>query len=250
MRIRTKLFLLSAGVGPVSLLLFSTITSWLANSTLDDIQGRALSALNAAQSESLAAIRDGLATTVAEEADAKRRLLSAFANDLAVGEAAEQLVAAFPRYTEQRGYDVEAVAAIRRGVEPYYTDQFAAKYAAETGGTPDTDGLIAKLSATGVALQQAFITSNPNPLGSKEALTSPDGDDSDYARVHARFHPMARDYLQTYGLYDVFLVDADTGDVVYSVFKELDYATNLRDGAWATSGLGATFEAALEAPPG
>lgn len=43
--------------------------------------------------------------------------------------------------------------------------------------------------------------------------------------------------------YDIFLFNA-AGDLVYSVFKELDFATNLVRGQWADSDLGNAFRAA------
>jgi methyl-accepting chemotaxis protein len=42
-----------------------------------------------------------------------------------------------------------------------------------------------------------------------------------------------RNYLEKFGYYDIFLVDPETGDIVYSVFKELDYSTSLIDGPYA-----------------
>ena len=53
--------------------------------------------------------------------------------------------------------------------------------------------------------------------------------------------------MQDYGLYDFFLVDAQTGFVVYTYFKELDFATNLRNGPWAQTGLGQAFSKAAAA---
>ena len=51
--------------------------------------------------------------------------------------------------------------------------------------------------------------------------------------------------MEKFGFYDIFLVDAASGDVVYSVFKEIDYATNLKNGAHSDSGLGEAFKSAL-----
>ena len=46
------------------------------------------------------------------------------------------------------------------------------------------------------------------------------------------------------GFYDVFLISVE-GDLVYSVYKELDYATNLVNGEYAQSGLAEAFRGAL-----
>ena len=54
-----------------------------------------------------------------------------------------------------------------------------------------------------------------------------------------------RDFLNRFGYYDIFIVDANTGRIVYSVFKEVDYATSLFSGPYADSGIGKAFKQAL-----
>lgn len=91
-------------------------------------------------------------------------------------------------------------------------------------------------------LQTLYITSNPNPQGEKENLTDA-GDGSSYSAVHARYHPWFRDLQRTREYYDVFLFDLD-GNLIYSVFKELDYATNLNSGQWKDTDLSVVFKQA------
>ncbi len=91
-------------------------------------------------------------------------------------------------------------------------------------------------------LQDWYIQRNPNPTGSKENLDFA-SDGSQYSDLHAKYHPYLRHYLRDHGYYDVFLFDLD-GNLIYSVFKELDYATNVVTGQWSQSDLGAAFRAA------
>lgn len=100
-------------------------------------------------------------------------------------------------------------------------------------------------------LQAAYITDNPNPPGEKHLL-----DDartgSMYDPLHATYHPWFRDVQQSGGYYDVFLFDTE-GNLVYSVFKELDYATNFAEpgsGEWASSDLGNVYRAAMASSEG
>jgi methyl-accepting chemotaxis protein len=72
-------------------------------------------------------------------------------------------------------------------------------------------------------------------------------DGSIYSKFHSKYHPVIRSYLQKFGFYDIFLVDPETGHIVYSVFKELDYATNIKDGQYASSGIGTAFKKAVAA---
>ncbi len=77
------------------------------------------------------------------------------------------------------------------------------------------------------SLQDAYIHDNPNPFGEKDLLVRPVGEEYSqrYHDIHASFHRGFRTLQQRGGYYDIFLFNT-TGDLIYSVFKELDYATN------------------------
>ncbi|MBI9081904.1 MAG: HAMP domain-containing protein [Pseudodesulfovibrio sp.] len=45
----------------------------------------------------------------------------------------------------------------------------------------------------------------------------------EYNTIHAAYDPIFKYYLEQYGYYDVFLLDASHGDAVYTVFKEPDF---------------------------
>ena len=82
--------------------------------------------------------------------------------------------------------------------------------------------------------------------GSKEELDRAPGE-LRYHQVHEMHHRFYRDLLRAKGYYDIFLFDT-TGELIYSVYKELDYATNFIDGPYAQSGLGKAFRGAMENP--
>ena len=85
-----------------------------------------------------------------------------------------------------------------------------------------------------------YIFRNPHPTGKKLELVEA-GDDSEYTRVHGKYHPIFKDYLERYGYYDIFLIDNETGDLVYSVYKEDDYGTNLINGKYAEENIADAF---------
>ena len=92
-------------------------------------------------------------------------------------------------------------------------------------------------------LQNSYIHDNPNPLGEKHLLdVAPE--DTPYNKAHARYHADFRSFLTARGYYDIFLISKE-GDIIYSVFKELDYATNLETGDYKDSGLGQAFRKAM-----
>lgn len=99
------------------------------------------------------------------------------------------------------------------------------------------------------SLQVAYVTLNPHPTGEKDKLDAADGEE-EYHKVHQKFHPLYRDTLYKRDYYDIFMFDLQ-GNLIYSVYKELDYATNFAangTGPWKTSGLGDAFDAAIKNP--
>ncbi|MBX2856197.1 MAG: HAMP domain-containing protein [Rhodobacteraceae bacterium] len=97
--------------------------------------------------------------------------------------------------------------------------------------------------ATPQELQNSYIHDNPNALGEKHLLdVAPE--DTLYNDAHERYHPDFRSFLVSRGYYDIFLISKE-GDIIYSVFKELDYATNLETGEYKDSGLAKAFRKAM-----
>lgn len=94
-------------------------------------------------------------------------------------------------------------------------------------------------------LQDVYIDQNPNIEGEKHLLDAAE-DGSGYSRVHKLYHSYFRDIVDEKGYDDVLIFNLD-GDLVYSVFKKHDYATNLINGPFNDTGLGATVKAVIAA---
>jgi len=127
------------------------------------------------------------------------------------------------------------LAAYKSDVQRFFDNDFGEKFTEETGDSIPTGQLMAD-SESGIIAQHHYISANQYPLGSKSKLND-SNDGSGYARIHAKRHPIMRHYLEKFGYYDIFLVDHLSGDVIYSVFKEIDYGTNLYTGAHKDSGI-------------
>ncbi|NVK18300.1 MAG: HAMP domain-containing protein [Methylocystaceae bacterium] len=93
-------------------------------------------------------------------------------------------------------------------------------------------------------LQRLYITENPYPNGDKHKLDMPDGDMSAYGQVHKTYHPWFRQFMEEKGYYDISIVNED-GQLVYSVFKEDDFATDLLNGPWKDTDLANAYKKAL-----
>ncbi len=63
--------------------------------------------------------------------------------------------------------------------------------------------------------------------------------------VTEKYDAYFKKFMNTYRYYDVYLVEANDGHVVYSASKESDYGANLMHGSLRDSGLGRVFTGAL-----
>lgn len=93
-------------------------------------------------------------------------------------------------------------------------------------------------------LKRVYIDENEHPLGEKDKLIKADTGSS-YGFIHAIYHPSLGAHQDAMGYYDLFLFDTE-GNLVYSVFKENDFATNVVNGPWADSGLGEAYRLASQ----
>ncbi|MBV8552143.1 MAG: HAMP domain-containing protein [Acidobacteriaceae bacterium] len=87
-----------------------------------------------------------------------------------------------------------------------------------------------------IQLQYIYIVKNPYPSGRRRELES-SGDNTDYDRVHAKYHRAFRRIVEKFGYYDLYLIDYQTGRIVYDVSKDRDFGTSLQDGPYRDSNL-------------
>ncbi|MCV2884510.1 methyl-accepting chemotaxis protein [Aestuariibacter sp. AA17] len=174
----------------------------------------------------------------------------AFSQDVATVQALEAFSAGMHKYESQRqasGRDIKGA------LNQFYEDTFSATYAQHNADLANVNQVFDRLSAQAKLFQYDYIVTNPNPLGQKDALESHPAfavSRTDFDIAHRRYHQRFRDYVTQFGFYDVFLVDASTSRVVYSVFKEIDFATDLASGPHASSGLARAYQGALSLKAG
>lgn len=126
----------------------------------------------------------------------------------------------------------------------YYRQEFLARLSKVEEGSPILNSYLPKATASRY-LQYHYIAANPNPVGKKHQLEkAPDG--SQYSQLHARYHPIFRNIIEKFGYYDMFLIDPQ-GTIVYTVFKETDFTSNLMIGPYRDSNLAKLFESVRDA---
>lgn len=107
-----------------------------------------------------------------------------------------------------------------------------------------TDGYAA-LENPEKTLRDVYITDNPFPAGERDQLSKADTG-SNYGFIHNVYHSTFDTLQNEMGYYDIFLFDTE-GNLVYSVFKEDDFATNIVTGRWNETGLATAFSQAVKA---
>jgi methyl-accepting chemotaxis protein len=90
-------------------------------------------------------------------------------------------------------------------------------------------------------MHEAFIANNPHEPEQRANLdTGGLSKGITYDMAHGRIHPGLRAQLRARGYGDIYLFDP-RGNLVYSVNKQLEFATNFNDGPYAETTLGALF---------
>ncbi|WP_419782792.1 methyl-accepting chemotaxis protein [Malaciobacter marinus] len=92
--------------------------------------------------------------------------------------------------------------------------------------------------------QYIFITDNKESLGEKNSLVYNSKYDSSYMSAHKKYHKSFDKFLTEFGLYDIFMVDLN-GNLIYTDFKEKDFATNLKTGVYNNTGISKVYKKAL-----
>jgi methyl-accepting chemotaxis protein len=138
---------------------------------------------------------------------------------------------------------VDGQSEARQELNAFYAGDWATEFRLRNAEDIAAATLCESLGDAAAYLQYLYIRRNENPIGSKDLLDTA-ADASAYSEAHAQYHPILRSFLKKFGLYDIFLVDAETGNVVYTVFKEIDFGTSLRTGSFADTSLGRVFRQA------
>ena len=169
-----------------------------------------------------------------------------FSEDEMIVNAMEGFKTKFRQFNAENAITKADVDRYTKELLTYYENDFSQEYKVQNNdASPNAKQYFTQLDNDSVSLQYYYIKTNENPLGSKHLLDAPK-DKSSYSKLHKKVHPIVRQYLEKFGYYDIFLVDPDTGDIVYSVFKELDFSTSLKDGPYSDTNFGRAFREAAK----
>ena len=168
-----------------------------------------------------------------------RNHVQTLSNDLSTASAIAEFTNA---YRQLENVPLPADASVK--INGYYENEFLPKLARTEQGSPVLNSFLPESIASNY-LQYHYIANNSNPLGKKHLLNKAN-DNSQYSRLHERYHPIFRNIIEKFGYYDLFLIDPD-GRIVYTVYKETDFGTSLVVGAYNESNFARLFSSVRRA---
>jgi class 3 adenylate cyclase len=121
----------------------------------------------------------------------------------------------------------------------YYNDVFMPKLRKNIDGDP---ALATYLPQTPADRFFSYYYTANNPYPKQPSLLDDAGDGSEYSAMHRKYNKRFRRIAEVFGYRDIFLVDIDTANVVYSVAKDADMGSNLKNGVFADTALAKTFD--------
>ena len=238
-KLSTKLFTIFICVGLIPFALIGSISLINSSSSLEEL---AFSKLES--------IRELKKNQILRYFEMIENQIVTFSENIMIIEAMGEFCQAFDEFRKDNSVTNESLKNFRKKLFSYYKVDFANEYSKQNDAKiPNIKKYFDQLDDDSIALQYFYIKANEHPLGSKELLNRA-SDNSKYSALHEKYHPVIRSYLKKFGYYDIFLVDSKTGDIVYSVFKELDYSTSLSDGPYSHTNFAKAFRMANNADKG
>jgi class 3 adenylate cyclase len=132
-------------------------------------------------------------------------------------------------------------------LDAHYREAFLPRLDRNVEGAP-LFALYRPQNTAAIYLQYHYIVRNPYATPERDRLHVSPTDTSLYAPLHQRLHPLFSSVVRRFGFEDLFLIDIRTGEIVYSVFKQSDFATSVLDGPYQESNLGQLVRTIQEAP--
>lgn len=196
----------------------------------------------------LTAVREMKATQIEDYYQLIIDQAKTFAETPTIVEAMKSFHSGFHSISTELNYNAKQKDSIDSGLQTHYNNEFVSKLNDNTGEDHVSAEFIPE-NDPAKFLQHLYIATNPNEVGSKQKLDKAT-DKSNYSKTHEEFHPFMRNYLEQFGYYDIFLVDIDSGNIVYTVFKEVDFGTSLLNGPYKETNLAFAFKAAADSSSG
>lgn len=243
MKVRSRVSIFALALALIPLLAVTIILGWFSYTSAEE------------------ALKQELKNNLISRRDAKKSELESYfqtVNDQLLSQAqSTMLVAAVKGFSQTFNQESFGADPLDRSLadipgdavdslDYYYRNDFSKRFQEKNiGKTASVDSLISGLSERAKWFQYLYISDNEEALGEKDNMLS-SAMNLGYDQTHERYHPSIQGFLKRFGFYDIFIIDPESGNVVYSVYKELDFATSLKTGPYQDSGLAQAYRQAMD----
>ena len=220
--ISTRLAVATLAVAIVTVIVSVVVSSATVSGSANELIDKAVETRASTAAEELRVYIDGLTRNM--------KLLTA---SPAMADASRAFAEGFRSLNAE---DPDNLAAEKDALTRFYLDTYLPALSEIRGQPVDPTEFFPTAEAAALYLQNTYIALNPFE-GDDRRLLSNGEDDSAWTAVHVGVHPALRDIADQLGFLDLMIVDADTQSIVYSVAKDVAFATNLDTGPHSGSTL-------------
>lgn len=188
----------------------------------------------------LVSVREIKATQIESYFDFINRQLTSFAKDRMIVSAMADFKTAFYKLSEESTVQLD-INNVNKSLNNYYQNEFLSRLLATNEQVQKID-FYQPMDLNAKIAQYLYISNNKNSVDNKKNLEdSLDG--SSYSKVHKNYHSAIREYIDNFGYEDLFLIDHKTGDIIYSVLKEIDFGASLLNDSYKNTNIYEAFVA-------
>ena len=232
--IKTKILIVSICLAAIPVVVVSFLMSKQASSDAEQALGQQVE-------NQLISIREIKKGQIENYLKTLEKKVSAYSVDAGVVSYMSKLAT----YYKSSKKDLVDVGDQKQNLTGFYAGQHTEAYQTWNGtSAPAADNYMSKLDNVGIGLQNSFLALNDAPFGEKHNLIDPE-DGTAYAGAHAESHSTLKNYFDKLEVLDMYLVDPE-GNIVYSVQKNPDFATNLNTGPYQGSNLAEAYTASIK----
>lgn len=224
MTVKLKLLIGLTLLATIPMLVSITISTWVSSDSASQL-------LIAQTQGQLNTLRDTKRRQVEEYIERISSQIEGFSNSATVTESILDFEYGFTEYSDQ--FKKISVADARKALLTYFN---------ENRPNPDFNSQIHvdSLSDNAALLQYTYIVKNENPTSEKFKFHNP-RDSTLYSEMHARMNEKFLSYMQTNGIYDIYLVSPEDATILYTVRKSYDLGVSLNGDKFVNTELTRAF---------
>ena len=246
MKLRGKFTAAFLASGLIPLVLATLFVQVIAERALNDINARVAVELQQNATDQLRSLLDAKKAQILTYINTLSNEALVISHERLFIQSALEMSTAFESFRFEAGEDDTEHAANLAALQAYYAGEFAPKYTESYAGESfDAAAYVAQLSENAISLQHAYLVRNPDAYAEHERLDKADVT-TRYTMIHERGQPFWRRTARKLGFDDVFIVNAGTSEIVYSLKKRVDFGTRLNEGTLGESHAAVAYRKALD----